>query len=91
MKKWLDRVYALFTSHKEKFTKDGENNELKVIYQKTIKRVSDYYQNIKLNLVISSLMSFVNECYKAPNIPLEYGLNFLKLLNPLAPHISEEL
>jgi leucyl-tRNA synthetase len=56
-----------------------------------VKKVSDYYQNFKLNLVVSSLMTFINECYKANSIPIDYALTFCQLLNPLAPHISEEL
>lgn len=91
MKKWLDRVYNLFTLHRKKFTINSENSELKIYYQKTVKKVSDYCQNFKFNLVVSSLMTFINECYKANSIPIDYALTFCQLLNPLAPHISEEL
>ncbi|CAJ0837670.1 2890_t:CDS:10 [Entrophospora sp. SA101] len=86
-----DRVYNLFTLHREKFTTNSENSELTTYYQETLKKVSDYYQNIKLNLVVSSLMTFINECYKVNSIPVDYALTFCQLLNPLAPHISEEL
>ncbi len=37
------------------------------------------------------MMIFVNECYKNPNIKKEYLQGFLRLLNPIAPHITEEL
>ena len=37
------------------------------------------------------MMMFVNECYKEKKVPLEYLEGFLKLLNPIAPHITEEL
>ena len=37
------------------------------------------------------MMIFINECYKNPQIPYEYLHGFLKLLNPLAPHLTEEL
>ncbi|CAJ0925021.1 7382_t:CDS:2 [Entrophospora sp. SA101] len=86
-----NRVYNLFTLHREKFTTNSENSELTTYYQETLKKVSDYYQNIKLNLVVSSLMTFINECYKVNSIPVDYALTFCQLLNPLAPHISEEL
>ena len=36
-------------------------------------------------------MVFINECYKNTNVPLEYLEGFIKLLNPVAPHITEEL
>ena len=41
--------------------------------------------------MVSSLMTFINECYKAKSIPINYALTFCQLLNPLAPHLSEEL
>jgi len=58
-----------------------------------VKKVDNYYQNTKLNLVVSSLMIFINKCYKveAKFMRTEYFLGFLKLLSPLAPHLSEEL
>ena len=43
--------------------------------------------------MVSSLMEFINKCYKVEEKAMrtEYFLGFLKLLNPLAPHLSEEL
>src|SRR5437879_9649366 len=76
-KKWLDRVYNLFTLHRGKFTTNSANSadkQLKICYQKTVKKVSDYYQSFKLNLVVSSLMTFINECYKSNAIPIDYAL-----------------
>jgi leucyl-tRNA synthetase len=57
------------------------------------KKTTEYYQNIKLNLVVSSLMTFINKCYKVEinYILANYFLGFLKILSPLAPHISEEM
>jgi len=58
-----------------------------------VNKTTEYYQNIKLNLVVSSLMTFINQCYKveAKCIPTNYFLGFLKILSPLAPHLSEEM
>ena len=36
-------------------------------------------------------MTFINKCYQSKIIPRQYGLNFLQLLNPLAPHLTEEI
>jgi len=62
-------------------------------YSEMVVKVNDYYEKVKLNLVVSSLMEFINKCYqtKVKVVPLDCFLGFLKLLNPLAPHISEEM
>lgn len=46
---------------------------------------------MNFNTAISSMMVFINAVYKENVFPKEYALNFLKLLNPIAPHITEEL
>ena len=46
---------------------------------------------MNFNTAISQMMIFINAVYKENVFPLEYALNFLKLLNPIAPHITEEL
>ena len=43
------------------------------------------------NTAISQMMIFINECYKNTSVPYEYLEGFLKLLNPIAPHLTEEL
>lgn len=93
MKKWLDRVYNFFLTYREAILTDVENTEIRESYYETVKKVTDYYKNIKLNLVVSSLMKFINKCYEVQGkyMRTEYFLGFLKLLNPLAPHITEEM
>ena len=46
---------------------------------------------MNFNTAISSMMVFINAVYKENVFPKEYALNFVKLLNPIAPHITEEL
>ena len=46
---------------------------------------------MNFNTAISQMMIFINAVYKEDIFPLDYALNFLKLLNPIAPHITEEL
>lgn len=94
MKKWLDRVYNFFLTNREMMIEnDVENEEIKECYYETVKKVTNYYENIKLNLVVSSLMKFINKCYEAKSakVKKEYFLGFLQLLNPIAPHITEEM
>ncbi|MCE8163814.1 MAG: leucine--tRNA ligase [Candidatus Moeniiplasma glomeromycotorum] len=94
MKKWLNRVYQFFLDHREAILTNQENKEIKIAYSEMVNKVNSYYQEIKkMNLVVSTLMIFINRCYKTQNKSMltEYFLGFLKLLNPLAPHISEEM
>jgi leucyl-tRNA synthetase len=87
-KKFLDRVWRLYQDEK---IKDEENKELEYIYHYTVKKVSEDYESLNFNTAISQMMIFVNAVYKAEVFPLEYAYGFLKLINPIAPHMSEEL
>jgi leucyl-tRNA synthetase len=93
MKKWLDRVYNFSLIYQKEILANVENEEIKECYYETVNKVNDYYKNIKLNLVVSSLMKFINKCYEVQNksMKTEYFLGFLQMLNPLAPHITEEM
>ena len=88
-KKFLDRVWRLYSD--EGKIKDEENKELEYIYHYTVKKVSEDYETLNFNTAISQMMIFINAVYKQEVFPKEYALGFLKLLNPVAPHISEEL
>ena len=88
-KKFLDRVWRLYND--EGKIKDEENKELEYIYHYTVKKVSEDYETLNFNTAISQMMIFINAVYKQEVFPKEYALGFLKLLNPVAPHISEEL
>jgi len=68
-----------------------ESPELEKVYHQTVKKVTDDYENSRFNTAISQMMIFINEVYKVKKISKEYLINFLKLLNPIAPHITEEL
>ena len=87
-KKFLDRVWRLYEEGK---IKDEENKELEYVYHYTVKKVSEDYESLNFNTAISQMMIFVNSVYKQEVFPKEYAIGFLKLLNPIAPHISEEL
>ena len=60
-------------------------------YQEILIKTTGYYQNLKLNLIIPQLMIFINKCYQSTTVPRQYALEFLQLLNPLAPHLTEEI
>lgn len=93
MKKWLLRVYSLFILQKEKFTKEQKKVDPKLTesYQEMVNKATEYYENLKLNLIPPLLMVFINQAYQAEKIPWIYGEHFLQILNPLAPHLTEEI
>ena len=87
--KFLDRVYRLL-SNKENITEDNDGS-LDKIYNETVKKVTNDFESLGFNTAISQMMVFINECYKEEKVPYEYACGFVKLLNPVAPHITEEL
>ena len=87
-RRFIERVYRLFTEFK---ITDNYNKNLEKVYHQTVKKVSNDYENISINTAISQLMIFVNACYKETELPKEYMEGFLKLFNPVCPHITEEL
>lgn len=87
-KRFLERVHRFFT---ELAIIDDKNQSLEKIYHQTVKKVTEDFENLRFNTAISQLMIFINECYKTPNVPYDFLHGFLKLLNPLAPHLAEEL
>ncbi|MDD3171164.1 MAG: leucine--tRNA ligase [Bacilli bacterium] len=87
-RRFLERVYRLYT---EVASIVDENKDLEKVYHQTIKKVTEDYENLRFNTAISQMMIFINECYKNPSIPYDYLEDFLKLLNPIAPHLTEEL
>ena len=88
-KKFLERVWRLFTESNK--IKDEENKNLERIYHYTVKKVTNDYESMNFNTAISQMMIFINSCYKENILPKNYMEGFLKLLNPVAPHITEEL
>ena len=88
-KKFLDRVWRLYMESGK--LQDKENKNLERIYNYTVKKVTNDYETMGFNTAISQMMIFVNTVYKEDIFPISYAEGFLKLLNPVAPHITEEL
>ena len=87
-KKFLDRVYRIFEDNK---VVEEDTLNLEKIYHQTVKKVSNDYESMNFNTAISQMMIFVNAVYKEDKISKEYASGFVKLLNPIAPHITEEI
>jgi len=87
-RRFLERVYRFYT---EVANIKDDDFTLEKVYHQTVKKVTEDFENLRFNTAISQMMIFINECYKHPYLPLEYLEGFLKLLNPVAPHLTEEL
>ncbi|MFA5524778.1 MAG: leucine--tRNA ligase [Tissierellales bacterium] len=87
-RRFLDRVWRL-----QELIVDGEvySKELQTSMHKTIKKVSEDYETLKFNTAVAALMSLLNEFNNVGKINKAELKTFLTLLNPVAPHISEEL
>ena len=70
---------------------DSYSAEFEKMMHKAIKKVTNDIEEMKFNTCISTLMTMVNEFYKAGKITKAEFKTFLELLNPFAPHITEEL
>lgn len=88
-KNFLDRVWRLFVESEK--IKDEENKNLEKVYHFTVKKVTNDYENMNFNTAIAQMMIFINNAYKENVVTKKYAEGFLQLLNPVAPHITEEL
>ena len=86
--KFLDRVWNMqdFLVDGDTFTKETDK-----MMNKAIKKVTNDIEEMKFNTCISTFMTMVNEFYKLKRINKTEFKTFLTLLNPFAPHITEEL
>ena len=71
--------------------KDEENKNLEKIYNQTVKKVTEDYETLNFNTAISQMMIFVNAVFKESVFPKYMAEGLVKLLNPIAPFMTEEL
>lgn len=85
--RFLAKVWRL----RDKVTSEGENKELAKITHATIKKVGEDIEALRFNTAISAMMECANAYTKAGSVPHALFLDFLRILNPFAPHLTEEL
>ena len=86
-KRFLDRCWNLMDQAQDDFAVSAKNESL---IHKTIKKVGDDIENLKLNTAIAALMTMVNEFYTNGVTKGDLG-QLILLLSPFAPHIAEEM
>ncbi|MBT9671424.1 leucine--tRNA ligase [Secundilactobacillus kimchicus] len=92
--RWLDRVWRLMiddNNHLRDRVTTFNDGQLDLIYNQTVKTVTEDLTALRFNVAISQMMVFVNEAFKADSLPLVYMEGLVKMLAPIAPHITEEL
>lgn len=87
-RRFLERVWSLSDDVKPE---KNIRKELEGVFHRTIKKVSEDIDNLKANTAIAALMSLLNEIAAAGGITAGEWRVFLQLVNPFAPHITEEL
>ena len=87
-RRFLDRAWKLqdLITNEEGYSKD-----LEIRMHQTIKKVSSDFENLKFNTAIAAMMSLINDFYKKGSVPKTEMQTYIILLNPVAPHITEEL
>ncbi len=95
IKKYLDRVWRIFVPTNENSINpqivDENDHKMDQIFNITVKKVTEDYESMHFNTAISQMMIFINSAYKNKKLYKKYMQIFLQLLNPVAPHITEEL
>ena len=87
-KRFIDRVWGL----QELLTEgEGYSQKLEAAFHRTIKKVTEDIENLKYNTAIAALMTLLNAIYDAGSVTRAELETFIGLLNPIAPHVTEEI
>ncbi|MTT32553.1 leucine--tRNA ligase [Terrilactibacillus sp. BCM23-1] len=95
-RRFLDRVWRLIVTDDNQVADKISNQATKDtaferVYHQTVKKVTEDFENLHFNTAISQMMIFINEAYKQDQLPLYMIEEFVKLLSPVAPHMTEEI
>ena len=87
-RRFLDRVWKLQDLMTDE---EGYSKDLETKMHQTIKKVSNDFENLKYNTAIAAMMTLLNDFYKKGSITMGELKTLIILLNPVAPHITEEM
>ncbi len=88
IRRFLDRVWNVVAHAEGNEPLDEESNRL---LHKTIKKVGEDIEALRLNTAISAMMILVNRFAELPRVPIDAAKKFALILSPFAPHLGEEL
>ena len=93
--RFLEKIWAVsekpMTDEDMEGKLDGKVAELRKLYHKTVKKVSQDTDTLNFNTAISQMMIFINDASKMESVPKALWSGFVKMLSPYAPHLGEEL
>ena len=89
VKRFIERIWRIYMQSNK--IQDKSNENLDKIFHQTVKKVTEDYNALAFNTAISQMMVFVNAVMKEEVFPRVYAEEFLKLVNPIAPFITEEI
>ena len=87
-RRFLERVWKLQDIMTDE---EGYSADLETKMHQTIKKVSNDFENLKYNTAIAAMMALINDFYKKNAVTKGEYKTLITLLNPVAPHITEEL
>ena len=87
-RRFLDRIWKLQDLMTDE---EGYSKDLEIKMHQTIKKVSNDFENLKYNTAIAAMMTLLNDFYKKGSITRGELKTLIILLNPVAPHITEEM
>lgn len=87
-RRFLERVWKLQTMLTDE---EGYSKDMEIKMHQTIKKVSSDFENLKFNTAIAAMMALINDFYKKEAVTRGEYKTLITLLNPVAPHITEEL
>jgi leucyl-tRNA synthetase len=93
-RKFLDRVYRTFIDDEGKMRDHittFNDGKLDKVYNETVKKVTEDFEDLHFNTAISQMMVFINEAQKVDVLPYAYVEGLVKMLAPIAPHLMEEI
>ncbi|MBE5927501.1 MAG: leucine--tRNA ligase [Lachnospiraceae bacterium] len=87
-RRFLDRVWKLMDIVSDE---DGYSSDMETKMHQTIKKVSNDFENLKFNTAIAAMMALINDFYKKDSVTKGELKTLITLLNPVAPHMTEEM